>query len=61
MLHTLEPHLPEHPNLVRNVVPVPWGFQLLRQNPEQLLAHVNYPTGHRSDVLSPLLEKHLVI
>lgn len=50
-------HLPEHADLVDNVVPVTRRMQLLRQQLVKLLPHRNDTIGHRGDVPLPLLEK----
>ena len=48
---------PEHANLVDDMVPVARRLQLLRQQPVQLMAHVNNPPRHRLNILLPLREQ----
>ncbi len=50
-------HVPEHANLVHNVIPVPRCLQLLRKQPVQLLAHLDDTPGHRLHIPLPLLEQ----
>ena len=54
-------HVPEHPDLVHNVVPVPGRLELLRQQPVQLLAHLDDAPRHRLDISLPLLEQLRVV
>jgi hypothetical protein len=54
-------HPPEHPDLVDDMVPVPWRLQFFCQQSVQLLAHVYDASGHRLDVPLPLLEEPIII
>ncbi len=48
--------LPEHSNLVDNVIPVSRRVQLLRQQSVQLMTHCNNALGHGPDIPPPFLE-----
>jgi hypothetical protein len=50
-------HSPEHANLVHDVIPLAGCLELLRQQPEQFLTHVNDPVGHGADIALPVLEQ----
>ena len=52
---------PEHPNLLRDVVPRARRLQLLREQPVQLLPHGDNPMRHRLDVPLPILEQLRII
>lgn len=53
--------IPEHADLVDNVVPVPGCLQLLRQQRVQRLSHVNDAVRHRPHVPFPLIEQRRVV
>jgi len=48
---------PEHANLINDVVPGAGSLQLLGQQPVKLFPHLDDTTGHRLDILFPLLEQ----
>lgn len=50
-------HLPEHADLVDNVVPIAGRLHFLRQQSVKLLAHCNNPVGHCGDIPFPLFKK----
>ena len=54
-------HVPEHPDLVHNVIPVSGRLELFGQQAVQLLAHVDDASGHGPDVALPLLEQLVVV
>lgn len=53
-------HLPEHANLVDDMVPVARRLQLFCQQLVQLLSHINDSVRHRGDILLPLSEQSIV-
>lgn len=60
--HKNQPHnVPEHSNLVHDVIPVPGRLQLLRQQAVQLLPHVDDTSRHRPDITLPLLKQFGVV
>jgi len=52
-----EGFLPEHANLINDVVPSSGSLELLGQQPVKFFPHVDDTTGHRLDILLPLLEQ----
>jgi hypothetical protein len=53
--------LPEHPNLLHNMVPVSGRVQFFGQKPVQFAAHLDDASGHRLDVAFPLFKETCVI
>lgn len=49
--------LPEHANLIDDMVPSAGGLELLSQQPVKFLPHLDNAAGHRLDILLPLLEQ----
>lgn len=52
---------PEHANLIDNVIPITRRLELVRQEPVQLLTHLNDSPSHSLDVAFPLIEQLRVI
>ena len=52
-----EGFLPEHANLINDVVPSSGSLELLGQQPVKFFPHLDDTAGHRLDILFPLLEQ----
>lgn len=50
-------YAPEHANLVHDMIPVSGSLELLRQQPEQLLAHIDDTARHGTDIALPVGEQ----
>lgn len=48
--------IPEHADLINNVIPVTRSMELFCQKSVQFLSHLNYSTRHRLDVFFPFFE-----
>ena len=53
--------LPEHADLINDVVPIARGLKLLGQQPIELFPHLDDTTGHHLDIPFPFLEEYGVV
>ncbi len=53
--------IPEHSNLVYDMVPIPWSFELLYEQPMELLSYFNQTSGHGPDVSLPFLVQGSIV
>ena len=53
--------LPEHSDLIHNMIPRPRCLQLLHKQPTQLLSHADNAFCHRPDITLPLLKQFGVV